>query len=132
VRTKKRKGERIAEDNRVEMYEEELRQLGRHKRAITLVGDAPPITFRPAPFVQACPEKLSRAANKGTPYVIDFQTAEAQYKSLGASKPTGPLSNPGQRAALFQPQTSLPDEIDEARAQRRPRVPVADEESLEV
>lgn len=78
------------------------------------------------------PEELSRAANKGTPYVIDFQTAEAEYKGDGAAKPTGSRINPGQHEELFQPQTSLADEIEQDRTQRRPRVPAADDESLEV
>ena len=131
-RTKKRKGERLAEPKRVEMREEVLHELGRHKRAIALVGDAPPIKFRPAPLVQACPEELSRAANKGTPYVIDFQTAEAQYKNVYNKNPTGSRSNPGQHAEWFQPQTSPADEIEEDRTQQRPQGPTADGRPLEV
>lgn len=82
-------------------------------------------------FVEAHPEQLSRAANKGTPYVIDFQTTEAQYKSVVAEKPTGSTSNPGQHADCFQPQT-LADEIEEERTQQRPRVPKPNGQKLEV
>lgn len=129
--SKKNKGERLAGAKRSYLYEQELRQLDRHKRAIALVGDAPPIKFRAAPLVQACPEELSRAANKGTPYVIDFQTAEAQYKSVGAEKPAASRRNLGQQAESFQPQTPA-DEIEEERTQESPRVPTADGESLGV
>jgi type IV secretory pathway TraG/TraD family ATPase VirD4 len=131
-RTKKGKGERLAEAKRVEMYEDVLHELGRHNRAIALVGDAPPIKFRPAPLVQACPEELSSAANKGTPYVIDFKTAEAQYKNVDTKNPTGAISNPGQQVRWFQPHTSPADEIEEDRPQRRPRLPTADGDSLEI
>lgn len=71
-RGKKSKGKGVAAAKRFYLYEQELRQLDRHKRAITLVSDAPPIKFQPAPLVQAWPEELSRATNKGTPYVIDL------------------------------------------------------------
>jgi type IV secretory pathway TraG/TraD family ATPase VirD4 len=128
---KKTKDERLAEARRVLVYEEELRQLDRHKRAIALVGDSPPIKFFAPPFVQACAEELARAANKGTPYVIDFQTAEAQYKSIGAEKPADSRSNLDRHSELFQPQTSA-DEIEEERTQRRPRLPTADGDSLEI
>ena len=128
---KKTKDERLAEAKRVLVYEEELRQLDRHKRAIALVGDAPPIKFFAPPFVQACPEELARTANKGTPYLIDFQTAEAQYKSVGVEKPTGSGGNRAQHAELFQPQTSA-DEIEEERTRRPPRLPTADGDSLEI
>ncbi len=84
--SKKSRAERFAEVKRIHMYAEELRQLDRHKRAIAVVGDTPPIKFQPAPVVQACPQELSRAANKGTPYVIGFQTAEAQYKEVDTKK----------------------------------------------
>jgi len=131
-RSKNSKGERLAGAKRTYIYEEELRQLDRHKRAIALVGDAPPIKFLPAPLFQACPEELSRAGNKGTPYVIDFRTAEAQYKSVGAEKSANLIGNLGLPAELFQPQGSPPDEIKEERTQRRPRVPTADGESLDV
>ena len=131
-RTRKRKGERLAEAKRVEMYEEQLHELDRHKRAIALVGDAPPIKFRPAPPVQARPEELSRAANKGTPYVIDFQTAEAQYKGVGAEKPAASRGDLGKRVELFQRQTSAADEIEEERMRRRPRNPTPKSEKLEV
>lgn len=79
-RRKMSEGERLAVAKRVCLYAEELRQLVGHKRGIALVGDAPAIKCSLPPLVHACPEELSRAANKGTPYVIDFQTAEAQYK----------------------------------------------------
>jgi type IV secretory pathway TraG/TraD family ATPase VirD4 len=131
-RTKKRKSERLSEAKRVLVYEEELRQLDRHKRAIAVVGDVPPIKFQAPPLVQACPEELSRAANKGTPYVIGFQTADSQYKSVGAEKTRRSRSNPAQDAELFQPQTSPSDEIEEERTQRRPRVPTPNSEKLEV
>jgi hypothetical protein len=106
--------------------------LDRYKGAVALTVDAPLIKFLPAPLIQACPEELSRAANKGTPYVIDFQAAEAQYKSVGAEKPTSSRTNPSRPAELFQPQTVPADEIERERTQRRPRVPTADGESLEV
>ena len=131
-RTQKREGDRLAEAKRVEVYEEVLQELGRRKRAIALVGDAPPIKFSPPPIVQACAEALSHTANKGTPYVIDFQTAEAQYKGVGDERPAGSRINPGEHAALFQPQTSPADETEEKRTQRRRRVPTADDQSLEV
>ena len=131
-RKKKSKDERLARAKHVSTYAEELRQLGHRKRAIAVVGDAPPIKFRLAPLVQACPEELSRAANKGTPYFIDFQTAEAQYKSVGAENPAGSRGNPGQRAELFQSQPSLAIEIDQDPTQRRSQGPSADDQSLEV
>ncbi len=131
-RKKKSKGERLAEAKRVLVYEEELRQLDRHKRAIAVVGDAPPIKFFAPPFVQACQEDLARAANKGTPYVIDFQTAEAQYKITGAEKPDGSRSNAGQPAEWFQPQTSKLKELEEERTQRRPADPPATGDPPEV
>jgi hypothetical protein len=130
-RSKRSKGERLVRAKRVDIYEEGLRQLDRHKRAIALVGDAPPIKFFAPPFVQACPEELARAANKGTPYVIDFQTAEAHYKSIGAEKAADSRSNLGRHSELFQPQTSA-DEIEEERTRRRPRLPTADGDSLEI
>ena len=128
---KKSKGKRVAVAKRFYLYDQELRQLDRHKRAIALVGDAPPIKFQPAPLDQARSEELSRAANKGTPYVIDLQTAEAEYKSVGTEKPNASRINPGQHADLFQPQTSA-DEIEEERTRRRPRLPTADGDSLEI
>jgi type IV secretory pathway TraG/TraD family ATPase VirD4 len=130
-RGKKSKGERLERAKRVNVYEEELRQLGRHKRAIALVGDAPPIKFRSAPLVQVCPEELSRAANKGTPYVIDFQTAEVQYKGVGAEKPGDSRNNLSRPAELFQPQSAPADEIEEERTQQRPQGATADDQ-LEV
>jgi type IV secretory pathway TraG/TraD family ATPase VirD4 len=131
-RTKKRKGGCLAEAKRVEMYEQELRQLGRHKRAIALVGDAPPIKFSAPPLVEACPKEVSRAANKGTPYVIDFQTAEAQSKNVDTKKPTGSTRNLGQHAEWCQSQTSANEKEEEERSEGRPRVPTADGDSLEV
>lgn len=128
---KKTKNERLAEAKRVLVYEEELRQLDRHKRAIALVGDAPPIKFFAPPFVQACAEELARTANKGTPYMIDFQTAEGQYKSICGEKPADSRSNLGRPSELFQPQTSA-DEIEEERTRRRPRLPAADGDLLEI
>jgi hypothetical protein len=76
-RKKKSNDEGLARAKRIDVYKEELRQLVRHKRAIALVSYAPPIKFLRAPLVEARPEQLSRAANKGAPYAIDFQTAEA-------------------------------------------------------
>jgi type IV secretory pathway TraG/TraD family ATPase VirD4 len=131
-RKKKSKGERLARTKNVAAYAEELRQLDRRKRAIALVGDAPPIKFLPPPLFQPSPEELSRAANKGTPYVIDFQTAEAQYKGVGAEKPTGSTRNLGQHAELFQLQTLPANEIDEDRTQRRRQGRTVDDQSLEV
>jgi len=63
--------------------------------------------------------------------LIDFQTAEAQYKSVGVEKPTGSGGNRAQHAELFQPQTSA-DEIEEERTRRPPRLPTADGDSLEI
>ena len=80
VSKKKSKAERLERAERLNIYEKELRQPDRRRSAIALVGNAPPIKFLRSPLVEARPEQLSRAANKGTPYVIDFQTAEAQYK----------------------------------------------------
>jgi type IV secretory pathway TraG/TraD family ATPase VirD4 len=120
-RGKKSKGKRVAAAKRLYLYEQELRQLDRHKRAIALVGDAPPIKFFAPPFVQACAEELARAANKGTPYVIDFQTAEGQYNSICGEKPADSRSNLGRPSELFQPRTSA-DEIEEERTRRRPRL----------
>jgi hypothetical protein len=132
-RSKKSKGERLARAKRVYLCEQELRQLDRHKRAIAVVGDVPPIKFLLPPLVHACPEEVSRTANKGAPYVIDFQTAEAQYKSVGFVKATSSIRNLGhQHAELFQPQTSPADEIEEGQARRHPGVPTADGDSLEV
>jgi hypothetical protein len=82
----------LARAKHIDVYKEELRQLVRHKRAIALVGYAPPIKFLRAPLFEARPEQLSRAANKGTPYVIDFQTAETQYKSIALSMRTQRLT----------------------------------------
>ena len=96
-RRKRSKGERLERAKRVYAYEEELRQLDRQQRAIAVVGDAPPIKFLLPLLVKADPDELSRAANKGTPYVIDFQTAEAQYKSVGAENPTGFQQDPERR-----------------------------------
>jgi type IV secretory pathway TraG/TraD family ATPase VirD4 len=111
-RTKKSKEERRAEAKRVYLYEQELRQLDRDKRAIVLVGDAPPIKFLPAPLFQTCQEEFSRAANKGTPYVIDFRTAEAQYKSVDAENRTTP------EVVWISPT----DEMEQMLIQWRPRV----------
>ncbi len=101
-RRKKSKGNRLAEAKRVHICEEELRQLDRHKLAIALVGDAPPIKFFAPPFVQAGPEELARAANKGTPYVIDFRTAEAQYR-VGKEKRTESGGNLGAECRVVPP-----------------------------
>jgi type IV secretory pathway TraG/TraD family ATPase VirD4 len=131
-RSKKRKGVRLAGDKHVYLYEQELCQLDRHKRAIAVVGDAPPIKFLLAPLVQAYPEEISGTANKGAPYVIDFQTAEAQYKRVDIEDSTGVRKNPCWHAELFQPPTSPADEIEEERTQRRPRDPTADDQALEV
>ena len=116
----------------MKQIQEVLHELGRHKRAIALVGDAPPIKFSPAPLVQACPLELSRAANKETPYVIDLQTAEAQYKSVGAEKPTGSTRYLDQHAVLFQLQTGPADEFEEDRAQQGSQDAIVDDQSLEV
>jgi hypothetical protein len=129
---KKTKGERLAEAKRVLVYEEELRQLDRHKRAIAVVGDFQPIKCSLPPLVQASPEELSRAANKGTLYVIDFQTAAAQYKGVGTETRAGTGSIPDTYGALFQPQNLRADEIQEERTQPRPQVPTVDGDSIEL
>jgi hypothetical protein len=122
----------LARAKRIDVSKEELRQLVRHKRAIALVGYAPPIKFLRPPLVEACPEQLSRAANKGTPYVIDFQTAEPPYESAGTKKPRGSRGNPNHPAELSQLQNSLANEVDEDRTHRRSQDPSADDQSLEV
>jgi hypothetical protein len=128
----KKKGGRLAGDEAISTYADELRRLDHLKHAIALVGNALPIKFLLAPLIQTCPEELSRAANKGTPYVIDFLTAEAQYKSIDIESSTGVRSNQRQHAELFQPEASPADETEEDRSQRRPGDPTANEESLEV
>lgn len=87
---KQRKAEQVAEADLASTYEQALRELPRHQRAIAIVGTAPPIMLRYPPCTWVEPQNRSRAANKGTPYVIDFQTAEARHKSFGAEKPPAP------------------------------------------
>ena len=134
-RRMKSKGDRLAETKRVEMYEEVLHELRRHKRAIALVGDAPPIKFLRAPLIQACPEELSRAANKGTPYIIDFRTAEAQSK--GVKVKTEYRSASTERdisadAALTQSQTSSNNEIEQDLGHHSSKTHADDQKPLEV
>ena len=54
----------------------ELRQLVRHKQAVAIIDTAAPIKFSYPPFIQAAPEALSNATNKGTPRVRSFKDAE--------------------------------------------------------
>jgi len=133
-RKKKSKDERLARAKHVSTYAEELRQLDHRKRAIALVGNAAPIKFLPPPLFQASPKELSRAVNKGTPYVIDLQTAEAQYKGVGGEKPSGSTRNLGrQHAELFQLPTPPADEFEEDRGQRRrSQDAIVDDQPLEV
>jgi type IV secretory pathway TraG/TraD family ATPase VirD4 len=50
---RKSRAERLAEVECVSLYAEEIRQLVRHKRAVALMGSAPPIKFLYPPFFQA-------------------------------------------------------------------------------
>jgi type IV secretion system protein VirD4 len=68
--------ERLAETKRNLMDPTELRQLVRHKQAIAIIDTAAPIKFSYPPFVQAGPDELSRADDKGTPTVVSFKSAE--------------------------------------------------------
>jgi type IV secretory pathway TraG/TraD family ATPase VirD4 len=79
---KQSRAERLAEADLFSTYEQAFRKLSRHQRAIALVGTAPPTRFMFPPFAWLSPEDRSRPANKGTPYAIDFQTAEAQTTAI--------------------------------------------------
>jgi hypothetical protein len=81
---KESKAERFAEADLFSTYEQAVRNLPRHQRAIALVDTGPPIKFMFPPFAWVSPEDRFRPANKGTPYAIDFQTAETQSRALNS------------------------------------------------
>jgi hypothetical protein len=83
---KQSKAERLAEADLFSAYEQALRNLPRHQRAIALIGTTPPIKLMFPPFALVPPQERSRPPNKGTPYAIGFQTAESQAKIIGISQ----------------------------------------------
>lgn len=83
---KQSKAEQLAETDLVSTYERALRDLSRHRHAIVLVGTAPPIKFMYPSFGSVRPQERTTAANKGTPYVIGFQTAERSMQGDRGSK----------------------------------------------
>jgi hypothetical protein len=89
---KQGRAEELAVAELVSTYEQSLRELPRHQRAIALVGTAPPIKFLFPPLAYVTPSNQSIAANKGTPYVIDLQTAEVQAKGIRKQPNTKPVA----------------------------------------
>ena len=106
--------ERLAETKRDLMDPTELRQLVSHKQAVAIIGAAPPIKFSYPPFVQASPDELAHATNKGSPIVASFRNAEIRnfgledasaLEHMGASPTISPRANP-----TTEVQKALPNE----------------------
>jgi type IV secretion system protein VirD4 len=71
---KKYDAERLAETKRDLIDASELRQLVRHKQAVSIIDTVPPIKFSYPPLVQA--ETIADAEFKGRPCIIDLRKAE--------------------------------------------------------